>query len=267
MRVSIDDAKWWETPLAAFIFFTRLPFWRLHQPPAHCYKHVVEWWPLTGWLTGGVMGLTVFVVSHYVSVTLAVLLAIALRMLFTGALHEDGLTDFFDGFGGGGNDRERILAIMKDSRIGTYGVLGLIMYLALLVFSMVDIDPLLLSFVMVAADPFSKMLSAQIIMFLPYARTEEESKAKTVYVKYDVVAGIRLAIAGLLPMVALGYVMVERYGLGVSQLQMVIAFPCFVFYGLYMLMNKKLRGYTGDCCGALFLLVELSFYLAFSFLL
>ena len=41
MRVSIDDAKWWETPLAAFIFFTRLPFWRLHQPPAHCYKHVV----------------------------------------------------------------------------------------------------------------------------------------------------------------------------------------------------------------------------------
>ena len=156
---------------------------------------------------------------------------------------------------------------MKDSRIGTYGVLGLIMYLALLVFSMVDIDPLLLSFVMVAADPFSKMLSAQIIMFLPYARTEEEAKAKTVYVRYDVVAGIRLAIAGLLPMVALGYVMVERYGLGVSQLQMVIAFPCFVFYGLYMLMNKKLRGYTGDCCGALFLLVELSFYLAFSFLL
>ena len=263
MRVSIDKAKWWETPFAAFIFFTRLPFWRLHQPPQHCYKHVVEYWPLTGWLTGGLMGATVYFVGQYASVTLAVLIAIALRMLVTGAIHEDGLTDFFDGFGGGGNDRQRILDIMKDSRIGTYGVLGLGMYLALFVASMTSTEPSLLALMMVAADPFCKMLSAQIIMFLPYARNEEEAKAKSVYVKYNLVAGIRLAIAGLLPMVGFGYFLVEYYGMQVSQIQMAISFPCLCFYGLYMLMNKKLHGYTGDCCGALFLLVELSFYLAF----
>ena len=123
------------------------------------------------------MGATVYFVGQYASVTLAVLIAIALRMLVTGAIHEDGLTDFFDGFGGGGNDRQRILDIMKDSRIGTYGVLGLGMYLALFVASMTSTEPSLLALMMVAADPFCKMLSAQIIMFLPYARNEEEAKA------------------------------------------------------------------------------------------
>ena len=42
--------------LAAFIFFTRLPFWRIREVPAECFKHVVPYWPLSGWLTGGVMG-------------------------------------------------------------------------------------------------------------------------------------------------------------------------------------------------------------------
>ena len=41
--------------LAAFIFFTRLPFWRIREVPAECFKHVVPYWPLSGWLTGGIM--------------------------------------------------------------------------------------------------------------------------------------------------------------------------------------------------------------------
>ncbi|MDD6780569.1 MAG: adenosylcobinamide-GDP ribazoletransferase [Prevotellaceae bacterium] len=264
MRVSIDNTKWWQTAYAALIFFTRLPFWRFYEPPKQCYSHVVEYWPLAGWLTGSVMGATVWIASQHTSATVAVLLALALRMLLTGALHEDGLADFFDGFGGG-RDRKRILEIMKDSHIGTYGVLGLLMYLAILVASMSRIDSSLLALSMVAADPFCKMISAQIIMFLPYARTEEEAKAKTVYVKYDVAAGIRLAVLGLLPMVVAGYVMIDSFSLSLVSLETMVTVPCLVFYGLYMLMNSKLRGYTGDCCGALFLLVELSFFVAFQF--
>ena len=125
MQMSIDQTKWYDRIWAAFIFFTRLPFWRLHEPPKECYKTVVEHWPLTGWLTGGAMGLVIYFGSLVLPMTVTVLLAIAVRLLITGALHEDGLADFFDGFGGGGNDRQRILYIMKDSRIGTYGVLGL----------------------------------------------------------------------------------------------------------------------------------------------
>lgn len=264
MRVSIDNTKWWQTAYAALIFFTRLPFWRFYEPPKQCYSHVVEYWPLAGWITGGAMGATVWIASQHTGVTVAVLLALAVRMLLTGALHEDGLSDFFDGFGGGA-DRRRILEIMKDSRIGTYGVLGLMMYLAILVASMCQVNPSLLALIMVAADPFCKMISAQIIMFLPYARTEEEAKAKTVYVKYDVAAGIRLAVIGLLPIVIVSYFLVSGFGVGINSLELLVSVPCLVFYGLYMLMNRKLRGYTGDCCGALFLLVELSFYVALQF--
>ena len=118
--------------LASLMFFTRLPWWRLRTVPKEAFEHVVDYWPLVGWLTGGTMALTFAVaISAGISPAVAALLAIAARMLLTGALHEDGLADFCDGFGGG-TTRERTLAIMKDSHIGTYGVLGLLISLGLL---------------------------------------------------------------------------------------------------------------------------------------
>ena len=60
MQTSIDQTKWYDRIWAALIFFTRLPFWRLHQPPKECYATVVEHWPLVGWLTGGVMAAVLY---------------------------------------------------------------------------------------------------------------------------------------------------------------------------------------------------------------
>ena len=117
--------------LAAFIFFTRLPFWRLKEVPSECFKHVVPYWPWVGWLTGGIMVTVLWTCAQVMPISLAWILAIVTRLLITGALHEDGLADFFDGFGGG-TTRERTLAIMKDSHIGTYGVIGLIIYFLLM---------------------------------------------------------------------------------------------------------------------------------------
>lgn len=134
MEVSIGQTHFYDRIWAALIFFTRLPFWRLHQPPKACYETVVEHWPLVGWLTGGVMAATLYGASMVLPYQVAVLVAIVMRLLLTGALHEDGLADFLDGFGGGGNNRQRILDIMKDSHIGTYGVIGLVLYLLLLFF-------------------------------------------------------------------------------------------------------------------------------------
>ena len=254
MQTSIDQTKWYDRIWASLIFFTRLPFWRLHQPPKECYSRVVEHWPLAGWLTGGVMAATLYFGSMVLPYTVAVLLAIAARLLLTGALHEDGLADFFDGFGGGGNDRQRILDIMKDSHIGTYGVLGLILYLALLAGALLSLEPRTAALVILAADPYAKMVAAQLILMMPYARKEEEAKAKTVYRKFDVVTGISLAVQGLLP---LGLFL---WLTGISW-EMVIFLPCLVMYFLYLLMWRKIHGYTGDCCGATFLLVELAVYL------
>jgi len=254
MQIDIDQTRWYDRIWAAFIFFTRLPFWRLHEPPKECYKTVVEHWPLTGWLTAALTAATLWAGSLFLPYTIAVLLAIIIRLLVTGALHEDGLADFLDGFGGGGTSRERILAIMKDSHIGTYGVIGLILYELLLAAALLSMTPTMAALTIMAADPYAKMVTAQLIMIMPYARKEDEAKNKTVYRKMDWKAGISLAIQGLLPMgIFIWYT-------GISW-NYVIFIPCLVMYFLYLLIWRKIHGYTGDCCGAVCLLVELSVYL------
>lgn len=251
MEIAIDQTHWYDRIWASFIFFTRLPFWRLHEPPQACYKTVVEHWPLVGWLTGGVMAAILYFGSMVMPYLVTVIVAVVVRMLVTGALHEDGLADFLDGFGGGGRDRQRILDIMKDSRIGTYGVLGLVCYELLLGATLFSLTPEMAAFTILAADPFSKMVTSQLVMMLPYARKEEDAKSKTVYRKMDWKAGVSLAIQGLLPMA--GFLFLTRL-----PWSMIIFLPCLVMYFLYLLIRQRLQGYTGDCCGAVCLLVELT---------
>ena len=254
MQINIDQTRWYDRIWAALIFFTRLPFWRLHQPPKACYATVVEHWPLAGWITGGAMAATLYFGSWYLPYSIAVLLAIVVRLLITGALHEDGLADFLDGFGGGGSDRSRILAIMKDSHIGTYGVIGLILYELLLAAALLAMPVELAALTILAADPYAKMVTSQLVTMMPYARHEDEAKNKTVYRKMSWQAGVSLAIQGLLPMGLYIWYTGMRWDL-------LIFIPALVMYGLYMLIWRKIHGYTGDCCGAVCLLVELTVYL------
>lgn len=256
MPENINATQWWQRIAAAFIFFTRLPFWRIYQPPKACYATVVEHWPLTGWLTGGIMALVLYFGSMVFPWEVTVALAIATRILTTGALHEDGLADFMDGFGGG-NTREKTLAIMKDSRIGTYGVLGLLLYFATLYACIYSFTPTNAAFIVFAGDAYSKLLAAQIVMYLPYARTAEQSKAHTVYRKFSLSAGISLLLQGVLPLALLFF----ATPVIASHLDLIIFIPALVMYFLYRFINNKIQGYTGDCCGALALLTELSFYL------
>lgn len=238
-----------QTLLAAFIFFTRLPFWRLSQVPAHCFKRVVPYWPLVGWLTGGVMALTLWLAAQVFPLPVAWLLALATRLLLTGCLHEDGLADFCDGFGGGAT-RERTLAIMKDSRIGTFGVIGLILYFLLMTQMYVMALPTL-CVVALCADVYAKWCASHLVNFLPYARKESESKAGVIYSRMtpgEVVTGF---VFGALPACLL-----LPPGLSWACLC-----PPVVFMLLAAWMRRRLQGYTGDCCGAMFLLCELSFYL------
>lgn len=257
MQKSLNTFKWYDNLWAALIFFTRLPFWRLRQPPKSSYAAVVEWWPLTGWLTATVMAATLWLGSLVFPYPVAVLLAIAARLLTTGALHEDGLADFFDGFGGGGTDRRRILDIMKDSHIGTYGVIALIVYFGMLATVLLSLPRDVAPLAILAADPFSKMVSSQLILMMPYARNEETSKIYTVYRKPSVPAGISLTVQGLLPFAVFVWMT-----WGHTDWSLLIFPPCLTMYFLYRLIWGRLRGYTGDCCGAVCLLVELTFYLA-----
>lgn len=256
MEANNDQPQWYDRLFAAFIFFTRLPLWRFRQPPRSCYATVVEHWPLTGWLTAAVMAAIVWLGPSLLPYPVCVALAIAARMLLTGALHEDGLADFADGFGGGGGDRQRTLDIMKDSHIGTYGVLTLVVYLLTLWATLCALSPEMAALTILAADPYAKMVAAQIVMMLPYARSEQQAKSKTVYRRMPTAAAVSLAVQGLLPIGLYLYWAVPQI-----DWQLVIFVPCITMFFLYRLIHSRLRGYTGDCCGALFLMVELTVYL------
>jgi len=239
--------------LAALTSFTRLPWWRLKRDiPPEAYTRVVPLWPLAGWCTGGVMGGVFWLTALIWPLPVAVLCAVAARLLLTGAMHEDGLADFADGMGGG-RDRAHVLTIMKDSHIGTYGVASLILYFLLLttVLTSLGTSAVPLTAILVCADPLAKY-AASFTIFLPYARTAAEAKNRLVYKRpswQDILAGLPF---GLLPSLLLLP----------PSLWAAMAAPFLVLLFLLAWMQRRIGGYTGDCCGATCVACEWAFLLA-----
>ncbi len=259
--------------LAALNFFTRLPFWRIADVPKSYYERVVPLWPLVGWLTGGLMALVFWAAQLVFPLSVSLLLALLARILATGALHEDGFADFCDGFGGG-TDRQRTLDIMKDSHIGTYGVLGLILYFLLLFSTLLALahapqtglaagliassatgtastNVSNICALMVSADAFAKWAGSNIVNALPYARKEQEAKNKLIYKKMTTTEQTLGILFGLLP--ALCLLPLRCY------VAMVVAFAVAML--MIVACHRRLQGYTGDCCGATFIITEAAFYL------
>lgn len=241
--------------LAALMFFTRLPFWRIVQVEKEYFKNVVSFWPYAGIITGGIGAGVMYGASFLFPATVAVILGVAARVLATGALHEDGLADFFDGFGGG-TDKAAVLRIMKDSHIGSYGVLGLIFYFALLVAVLASLPIEIAAPLFFCGDILCKSISSGIVNLLPYARPEEESKNKLIYNKAQGAMSLVNAVLVVL-MVWVFYSTLLPF-----EAVYAIAAPMVVFILLIHYMRYRIQGYTGDCCGATFLITELSFLLA-----
>jgi len=256
--------------LAALSFFTRIPFWKLATLNTNHYKNLVVFWPMAGWITGTFMALTFAFFATFLPVTIAIIIAFIARLLLTGALHEDGFADFFDGFGGG-REKGSILRIMKDSHIGTYGVIALIVYF-LLLFNVINSYVLTkqtelingcftitdnsfyvnfrIALIFIAADPFAKWASSNVVNILPYARNEQQAKNKLLYNKMTWQQRVFSLFCGALPVILflpLKYI--------IPMTATAIITMVLIFY-----INKKINGYTGDCCGALFIIAELTFY-------
>lgn len=239
--------------LAALTMFTRLPLWRLCTIEAEYYKQVVPFWPLAGWFTGGLM-VGICLLCQWVCVPVGTCVALCLvgRILLTGALHEDGFADFCDGFGGG-TSRDAVLRIMKDSHIGTYGVLGLVMYY-LIIWNILTtvLGEMESTTVLLVADSFCKLVSSFIIWFLPYARKESEAKILTVYSRPSLMEVSGSMVFGLLPMC----LFFSTTFIVPAVASAIVALLLFAY------MRHRIQGYTGDCCGATFIITETVFYLA-----
>lgn len=236
--------------LASLSMYTRLPAWRIMPLDRADYSRGVEAFPLVGLVTGSALFGVFYIANELLGFSLvsSVLMALIARMLLTGAFHEDGLGDFFDGFGGG-KDKASILRIMKDSHVGSYAVLGYIMYYSLLVSILVGMRSDIVMLALFTGDILGKSSVVFLIDRLSYARDAEASKVGIVY------SPSRLWILYVTLLLSLTLWL----GRDVMCVPILITIACALLfnyvYGWYI--KRKIGGYTGDTCGALMLLTEL----------
>jgi adenosylcobinamide-GDP ribazoletransferase len=121
----------------AIAFLTILPV-RLRSDPGPLGR-AASWFPLVGTLVGGVAGAVGYLLEPSLGPTVAAVISVAALVILTGALHQDGLADCADGLGVRG-DRARRLEVMRDSAIGTFGALALLIWLALFVAALSGLD-------------------------------------------------------------------------------------------------------------------------------
>ena len=231
----------------ALRFFTRLPVpvWVGHSQEA--LEHSTRYFPAVG-LVVGALGALVFILASLIwPVTLAVMASMTATLTITGVFHEDGWSDMVDGFGGGW-EKARILQIMKDSRIGSFGAVALAMMLIVKSMTLLEIGITLLPAALVAGHAFSRFCATLVLRFLDYAR--DEGKAKPLATSIGTGELVFAALCALLPLALL------------PPLQAIpaVLLALLATLGLARMYRRALGGYTGDCLGAVQQLSEVAFY-------
>lgn len=239
----------------AVMFYTRLPVPSLEQVDQSTQDHASRYFPLIGWLIGGLCAGAYLFFDLLFSQEISVLLVMCLGIWLTGAFHEDGLADTCDGIGGGW-DKATILNIMKDSRVGTYGLVGLTAVLAIKFVALSQLPAAMVPFALIVGHVLSRWYSNLVMWQMDYVRMDERSKAKPITKgfkteDFSIASVIALLAVFCLPLIALPSVLI-------------MALPV-----VYLVRKLKvwLGGYTGDALGAVQQVSEVAFYLGLSLFL
>jgi adenosylcobinamide-GDP ribazoletransferase len=244
LRETIEEGK------AALQFLTRLPIRAPAAWQGHALAASVPAFPLIGALIGAFAGLA-FAFASWLGLPpmLAAVLAVAAQILLTGGLHEDGLADLADGFGGGRTRAEK-LEIMRDPRLGSYGALALVLALLARIAALAALaEPLLAALVLIAAGAVSRAGMPALMASLPPARDHGLAVGAGRPHSLRVAAGI--AIAALLAFIMLAP--------GMAMGGLVAAAGAVLVTG--GLARRQIGGYTGDVLGAAQQLAEIGFLL------
>ncbi|MBK7415929.1 MAG: adenosylcobinamide-GDP ribazoletransferase [Dechloromonas sp.] len=234
----------------AIRFFTRLPVpgWVGHS--AEALNQSARYFPAVGLLVGGIGALIYLGAALIWPQPVAVLLSMAATIYATGAFHEDGLADTVDGLGGGW-EKLRILEIMKDSRVGSYGVVAMVLALLGKFTLLNGLDAALIPFALLAGHAFSRLCSTLLLATMDYVREDLLAKSKPL--------ATRLSTGALL--VALGSVIPVLFLLPIANVLSACCLAAISTFWLALKFRRWLGGYTGDCLGATQQVSEIFFYL------
>jgi adenosylcobinamide-GDP ribazoletransferase len=238
----------------ALRFLTVIPAPDIDRVEDDWLIRAAKYFPLVGIIVGGFSAGVLLLAGEIWAGLIPPLLAVAAGTVLTGALHEDGLADTADGFGGG-RSRETRLVIMKDSRIGTYGALALGFSVALRVVALAALPPWIGAAALIAAHAGGRFAAAAVMSLLPYAG--DPAATKLTYTeaslrRSELVLAVVLVLVASLPLARTG-VLAALIGLSLGA----ALATCLVGRA-----QKLIGGYTGDVLGATEQLFEVGFLLA-----
>lgn len=239
--------------LVAIQFLTKLPVPAARDLPADALADASRFFPIVGAIVAlGAIAID-YLVSPYVGRNVAVVLILIYLVLVTGGLHEDGLADAADGFGGGWS-KEHALTIMRDSRIGSFGALAIGFSLLARFVLLTSLSSRTFYGVLLAGQVLGRWAMLALARWLPAARVQDDEQGQ----------GAR--IAGKTPTASLmigtvSMAIIVPAACGLAALPMIAtASGVAVATGLYY--RRRIGGITGDCLGATCQGTECAVYLA-----
>lgn len=236
-------------------FLTRLPVDVGDRFTPELFARSVRFYPLVGALVGAV-GAAIYLVSALVfSHAVAVVCAMVALLALTGAFHEDGLADTFDGLGGG-HDRAAKLQIMRDSRLGTYGTAALVSALALRAALLVSLSPEMLPWALVLGQSLSRLSSVLAIRGSAYVRDEGTGKPVAETVDTSALLWV-ITFGAVFLLAALGAV-------GGATLCAALLGLAVAHIVLRRWIERHLGGYTGDTLGAIQQVSDIGFLMGWA---
>lgn len=228
-------------------FFSRIPIpaWVEYSPEK--LNQCNRYFALVGWLLGGIVAFSFYIANLMLSVQVSVFLAMSVSLILTGVFHEDGLADTADGFGGG-MDKSRKLEIMKDSRLGTYGVTVLVMAILGKWLLLSEVQAPVIA--ILVAYPVSRAIAASLIYDLKYV-TETHSKSKPLAMSQSIGELFLLLLTAGMSLLFL------------DVFQAIIIVASLVAFRLIIKrwLMAQIGGYTGDNLGAVQQISELMIYI------
>ena len=242
--------------LTALMFFTRIPVSKTLPYSPQILNQSQKYYSLVGIVVGSFNALVFLVLQFVLPIDVSLLIMMGCSVLLTGAFHEDGFTDVCDSFGGG-YGKEKILSIMKDSRIGAYGVIGIVLLLGIKFTSMVHLASIDLYFfvlMLITAHSASRFFSGLMIYTHAYVRDIDQSKSKPMASK--ALPKINLLISLLITLLPFVF-----FFHPIFLLVLPFGYAAYAYLGWYF--NKHIGGYTGDCLGTVQQLSEVMIYIGF----
>ncbi|MEC7987037.1 MAG: adenosylcobinamide-GDP ribazoletransferase [Myxococcota bacterium] len=234
---------------ASFTFLTRIPVGGFPYPQ-DTWKWISLWFPFVGLVLGGLASLLFLVLPDALSFANRAIIIVGLGMMLTGGFHEDGLADTADALGGAYN-KERVMEILKDSRIGAFGGMALFVALALRIGLLADLGAQMM-WGLILGQSLSRAASTMQLAIFPYApKTYGTSKSKDVAVS----GRTQFIVAFIWTLLIL--LVSWRMGLSISTAAGIIGVMAILIFFLGWRFMKRAGGLTGDFLGTTQQLTEL----------